>query len=93
MVIIGVDQSLSNSALYKHICLEIIKRIYTYDGKCDYQHQYKQIIESTMVYNPEVFTDNSPMSYGPSVPVKQPSAMKSLRQFPEKSDVKPKTNF
>ena len=37
MVIIGVDQSLSNSALYEHRCLENIQKIYKSDGKCDDQ--------------------------------------------------------
>ena len=63
MVIIGLDQSLSNTALYKHICLENTKYIYKLSGKCDDQQQYKTIIEAAMVSTPEVFTDNSPMSY------------------------------
>ena len=50
-------------------------------GKCDDQQQYKEIIESAMVFTPEGFTDNITMSYGPSVTVKQPNSRKSLRQF------------
>ena len=38
MVIIGVDQSLSNSASFEHRCLENIKNIYKLAGKCDDQH-------------------------------------------------------
>ena len=37
MLIIGVGQSLSNSALYEHICLENTKYIYKLAGKCDNQ--------------------------------------------------------
>ena len=35
MVTIGVDQSLSNSAMYEHICMENIKKLYKYAVKCD----------------------------------------------------------
>ena len=35
MVAIGVDQSLSNSAMYKHRCLENIKKLYKSVGECD----------------------------------------------------------
>ena len=41
IVTVGVDQSVSNSALYKHICLEIIKNLYKSSGKYDVQQQYK----------------------------------------------------
>ena len=44
-----------------------------------------------MISNLEVFTDNSPMSYGKYMPVKQPNMSKSLRQFSETLGVKPKT--
>ena len=40
MVTIGIDQSLINSVLYGHRCLENIKKLYKYYGKCDYQQQY-----------------------------------------------------
>ena len=46
-----------------------------------------------MVYNPEGFTDNSPMLSRPYVPVKQLSARKSLHQCSETLDVKPNTDF
>ena len=35
MVTIGVDQSLSNSAVYEHRCLENIKKLYKSVGECD----------------------------------------------------------
>ena len=50
MVIIAVDQNLSNSALYEHRCIEHIKKLYNYTGKCDYQQQNKEIIEYAMVH-------------------------------------------
>ena len=53
MVCIGVGQSLSNSALYEHICLEKVKKLYKSAGKCDDQHQSKSIIEAAMVSTPE----------------------------------------
>ena len=58
--------------------------------KCDDQYQYKDIIESAMVSATEGFTDNSPISSGPSVPVKQPNVMKSHHKFSETLGVKPK---
>ena len=62
MVTIGVDQSLSNSAIYEHRCLKNIKKLYKYAGKCDDQQQYKVIIEAEMVSTHEEITENSPMS-------------------------------
>ena len=56
---IGIDQSLSNSALFEHRRLKKIRKIYQYDDKCDDQQQFKDIIEAAMVYTPEGFTDNS----------------------------------
>ena len=44
-----------------------------------------------MVSTSEGFTDNSLISYGPSVTVRNPSAKKLLRQFNEVLDVKQKT--
>ena len=44
MVTIGVEKSLSNSAIYEHRCLENIKKLYKSDRKCDNQKQYKAII-------------------------------------------------
>ena len=61
MVTIGIDQSLINSAMYEHICLENIKKLYTYAGKCDDQQQYKAIIEVELFSSLEIFTNNSPM--------------------------------
>ena len=46
MVAIGVDQSLSNSEMYEHTCLENIKKLYKSVGKCDEKQQCKTINEA-----------------------------------------------
>ena len=51
MVKIGMDQQLSNSALYEQKCSENIKKLYKYDGKCDIKQPYKAIIGTSMVSN------------------------------------------
>ena len=81
MVTIGVYQSLSNSALHKYICLGNINKLYKSYVKFDYQKIYKAIIEAAMVSIPGVFADNSPMSPGPYVTVKNPNASKSFHKF------------
>ena len=58
-----------------------IKKLYKYDGKCHDQQQHKAIFEKSMVYTPEGFTNNSTISPGSSVPVKNISASKSIHQF------------
>ena len=83
MVAIGFDQSLSNNALYEHRCLENIKKLYKTASKCEYQQQYKAIIEAAMVSTSEGCKNNSPMTPNPYVSTKNPSAIKSLRQFTE----------
>ena len=45
-----------------------------------------------MVLTPEEFTDNSPIPPSQSVTVKYSSARKSLHQFSESFDIKPKTD-
>ena len=92
MVTIGIDQQLINSAMYEHIFLENINKLYRYAGECDNQNQYKAILEAAMVSTTERFTENSPMSPGPSVNVKNPSARKSPRKFTEILDVKKKAS-
>ena len=49
------------------------------------------IIEAYMVSTSEGFTENRPLSPGPYVTVKNPSARKLLHQFTELLDVKNKT--
>ena len=91
MVTIVVYQSLSNSAMYEHRCLENINMLYKSSGKFDDHQQYKSIIGSEMVSTPEGFTYNSPMSPIQYVIVKNPSARKSLRSFEDRLEVRPKT--
>ena len=71
---IGIDQSLSNSALFEHICLQNINKLYKYARKCDDQQQLKYILEAAIVSNPEGSTKNSPRSPMTQTPVKKPSA-------------------
>ena len=85
---IDIDQSLINNATYEHKCLENVKILYKQAGKCDDQQQFKDIIESSMVSTPEVFTEDSSISPMISTPVKKPSAQKSLCLFTNILDVK-----
>ena len=84
---------LSNSALYEHIFLENIKNLYKSAGKCADRKNYKAILEEYLLSTPEEIMENSPMSLNPSVSVKNPSAIKLLRQFYELLDVKQKTDI
>ena len=61
MVTIRVEQSLIGSAMYEHIFLENIKKLYKYSGKCDYQQHHNAIIEAAMVSSTEGINDNIPM--------------------------------
>ena len=54
----------SNSALYKHICLDNIKKTYKYDRNFDYQHQCKSKIEAAMVSTLRGIINNSIMTVG-----------------------------
>ena len=67
------------------------KKLYTSAGKCNDQLQFKEILKALMVSTPDKFIDNSPMSPGPPMIVKNYSARKSLRLFTEFLDVKKKT--
>ena len=81
MKTIGIDQYLSNSALFKHRCLQNIKNLYKHAGKWEDQQQFKDILEATIVSTTEVFTDNSPTYPMKTTPVKKPSARKLLCLF------------
>ena len=61
MVTIGIDQSLSNSTMYSHRCMENIKKLYTSAGKCDNQQQYKDNLEAAVLSTHDRFTENSPV--------------------------------
>ena len=90
---IVIDQFLSNCAMYEHRCVENIKKIYTSAVKCNYQLQFKAILEASIVSACERLIDNSPMSPGPPMIVKKFSVRKSLRIFTEILDAKKKTAF
>ena len=81
MKTIGIDQSLSNSALFYCIYLQNIKKLFQHAGKCDNQQQLKDILEAAVVSTPEGFIDNSPRSPMTPTPVNKPSAKKSLCLF------------
>ena len=49
-------------------------KLYKYDGKCEDQQLYKDIIIATMVYTPEGFTDYIPISPGQYMTVKKSCA-------------------
>ena len=76
---IGIDQSLSNNALYEHNSLHKINKLYKRAGKCDGQQQFKETIEVAMVSTPEGFTDKSHLYLMTSTPVKKKSAGKTFR--------------
>ena len=72
MKIIGIDQ---------HKCLNNIKKIYQHTGKWGDQQNLKDVLDSSMVSNPEEVTDDSPHVPMTSTPVNKSSAMKSLCLF------------
>ena len=60
--------------------------------KCENQKQYKAIIQVEILYAPEGFTYNIPISPVPSVTITNPSERKSLSPFTELLDVKKKSS-
>ena len=88
MVTIVLYPLLSNSALYEHRCMVNINKSYKSSGTCDDKQQYKSILEAFMVSIPEEITNNSPLSPGPYLTVKNTSVSKSLCRFSENLDVK-----
>ena len=79
------------------ICMNIYdyekNKVCKSSGICDDKYYYKTILWAATVSTPKVFTDNSPLSPGPYVTVKNPSAKKSIRPFSEVLDVKQETDF
>ena len=69
--------------MYKHGCLENIKKLDTNDLKEDDQQQYKDIIEAAMKPTPERFTDNSLTSTVLSVTIGNTNVRTSLLIFTE----------
>ena len=85
---IGIDRSLIRNALYEQKYLENIKKVYKQSGKCEYQQQFKDVLEADTVYTTEGFTNDSCISPMTSTPVKKPRAQKSLCLFTNILDVK-----
>ena len=71
---IVIHPFLRNNAIYKYKGLENIKNIYKQSGKCDDHQQFKDILDTDMVYTPEGFTNNSTIPTMTSSPVKKASA-------------------
>ena len=89
---IVIYQPLRNSAPFEHRCLQNIKKLYKHAGKCDDQHQFKEIIEAALVANTEGFTNNSTIFPVTPTPIKKPSARKSLFLFTNIFYVRKKTS-
>ena len=87
---IGIDQYLSNNAIYEHKCLKNIKKLYKQAGKCDDQQKFKDILEAAMVFTPKGITENSPIFPMTSTPFKKPSSQKSLCMFTNILELKKK---
>ena len=73
---IGIDQSLSNSDIFRHRCLQNTNKLYKYSGKCDNQQKFNDIIEAAMVFTLELFTYNSPRYTMNPTTFNKPSARK-----------------
>ena len=91
MKTIGIDQSSFTGSSFEQRCMNNIKKIYQHAGKCDYQQNLKDIIDTAILSTPEGVTDNSPNVHLTSSPVKKPSDSKSLCLFVNILDVQPKT--
>ena len=70
MKTIGIDQSLYKRSYFEHRCIKNIKNIYQHAGKCDDQHNLKDIIDADILYTPEGVTDHIPNFHMTSKPVK-----------------------
>ena len=68
-----------------------IKKIYQHAIKCDDQQNLKYIIDYATLSTPEGVTAHIPNVRMSSMPVKKPSARKSLCLFRNILDVKPTT--
>ena len=51
---IGIDQSLINSTIFEHRCLQNINKIHKHYGKCEKQEQFKDILKAALVSTPMV---------------------------------------
>ena len=79
--------------MYEHRYLKNNKTLCISAGKCDDQQQYKATLEASMVSTPAHLYENSPISSGPSVSIKQPRVRKSICQFSKMFVVQPNTDI
>ena len=70
MKTIGIDQSSFARSYFEHRCMNNIRKIYQHVGKCDDQHNLKDIIDAAILSTPEGVTYNSPKIHMASKPVK-----------------------
>ena len=70
MKTIGIDQSLCKRSSFEHKCMNNTQKRYKHAGKCDDQHNLKDIIDAARVSTPKGFTDNSNNVSMMSTPVK-----------------------
>ena len=52
MKTVGIDQLLCNRPSFEHKCLNTIKNIYQHAGKCEDQHNLKDILDAALVLTP-----------------------------------------
>ena len=76
-LLVFTESSFTRSS-FEHRCMNNIKKIYQYAGKCEDQQNLNYILEAALLSTPEGFTDNSPNVHMPSSTVKKPSATQSL---------------
>ena len=85
----GWNQWLEQTHTHTHkYVFKNTNKIYQHAGKCDHQNKFKNIIEASMVSNPEWLTDNSTKYTINQTQVKKPSATKSLCLLTNILDVK-----
>ena len=87
MKTIGFEQSLCNSSSFEQKCLNNTKEIYQHAGKCEYQQNLRDILDSAIVFTPQDVTDENTSFLMTSTPVKKSSARKSLFLFTNIFDV------
>ena len=78
---IGVDQYLTNSALYRYTFLVITKKVYKDAGSCDDVQRFKATIEPAMLSNPVMLTKNSTKEVSTSGITNKSSEKKPLCQI------------
>ena len=73
--------------MYEDKYLKNIKKLYKSSGKCDDQHEYKDILEEEFLSALERLTENIPMDLVTLVTMKNPSEINPPSQFLSLFDV------